>query len=71
MMGDEAMSGDSMGMSAHMRMTPRWPVAPGDRARADSIVLVARAALAQYTDVAAAERDGYRMFAPNIKRQPV
>ena len=68
---DGAMGDDSMASSQHMRMTPRWPEVPGDRARADSLVAVASAALAKYQDVTVAEQDGYRMFAPKVKRQRV
>jgi hypothetical protein len=70
-MDGAGMAGESTVMSAHMRMTPSWPEQPGDRARADSIVAVARAALARYGDVQVAQQDGFRMFAPNIKQQRV
>ncbi|MEO8138804.1 MAG: hypothetical protein ABI742_04105 [Gemmatimonadota bacterium] len=61
--------GDSTLSMKHMRMTPSWPVQPGDSARADSVVRVARVALAQYADVSVAEQDGYRMFAPKVKQR--
>jgi hypothetical protein len=67
----EEMMGDSMMAGRHLKLTPGWPEQPGDRARADSLVRVARQALAQYADVEAAERDGYRMFAPKVKRQKI
>jgi hypothetical protein len=67
----EEMSADSMGAGKHLRLTPHWVEQPGDRDRADSLVRVARAALAKYTDVGVAEQDGYRMFAPKVKRQRV
>jgi hypothetical protein len=70
-MGNAGMTGESTVMGAHMRMTPSWPEQAGDRSRADSIVAVARAALARYRDVQVAEQDGFRMFAPNIKQQRV
>lgn len=70
-MMDMAMGGDAMTMSPHMTMTPNWREATEDRARADSIVRVAREALGKYRDVALAERDGYRMFAPKLRRQRV
>jgi hypothetical protein len=69
--GDEMMMGDSMDMGRHLRLTPHWPEHPGDRERADSLADVARRALARYADVSAAEADGYRMFAPKVKKQGV
>jgi hypothetical protein len=65
------MMGDSMPAGKHLRLTPHWPAQPGDQARADSVVNLARSALAQYADVAAAEQAGYRMFAPTVKGQKV
>jgi len=55
----------------HLTVTPHWPTQPGDSARADSIVHVAEAALAHYANVEVAEQDGFRMFAPQVKRQKV
>ncbi|MEZ4413695.1 MAG: hypothetical protein R2910_11975 [Gemmatimonadales bacterium] len=55
----------------HLTVTPHWPVQPGDSARADSIVEVNEAALAKYGDVAVAEADGFKMFAPKVKKQKV
>jgi hypothetical protein len=68
---DMEMMGDSMPAGKHLRLTPHWPAQPGDEARADSLVEVARAALAKYADVAVAEQDGYRMFAPKVQGQKV
>lgn len=65
------MMDDSMPAGKHLKLTPHWPEQPGDQARADSIVNLARSALAQYVDVAAAEQAGYRMFAPKVKGQKV
>ena len=65
------MTGDSIVAGKHLRLTPHWPAQPDDQARADSLVEVARAALARYADVAVAERDGYQMFAPKVKSQRV
>ena len=66
----EAMSG-AMGDNPHIRLSPiRVPTA-ADSARAGKIVVAARSALAKYKDVRVAEREGYRMFAPNVKNQPV
>ena len=55
----------------HMEMTPTRPAAPGDSARAASIVYTLRGAIAKYRDTSAAVADGYRMFAPQIKNQKV
>lgn len=74
---DHAIAGGSMAMAMgdstlgkkHMRMTPTWPVQPGDSARADSLVRIARASLEKYADVSMAEQDGYRMFAPKVKQR--
>jgi hypothetical protein len=65
------MMGDSMPAGKHLVVTPHWPLRPGDQAHADSLVNAARAALARYADVAVAEQDGYRMFAPKAKGQKV
>jgi hypothetical protein len=62
---------DSVVAGKHLRVTPQWPLQQGDQARADSLVEVARAALARYADVAEATRDGYQMFAPKVKGQKV
>ena len=54
----------TMTMDRHMQMSLKSPRRPGDAARAERIVAEARIALEQYADVATAERDGYRAFAP-------
>jgi len=66
---DHAMAG-SMAEGAHMVMTPSWPLAPGDSARADAIVAEVRRTLSKYQDVHQAEADGFRAFFPNVP-QPV
>jgi len=66
----DAMSG-AMGANPHMRMSPIRVASPADSARAAQIVDRARTALTKYKDVRVAEREGYRMFAPGIKNQPV
>src|SRR5690348_4043018 len=66
----EAMAGHMTG-SAHMRMTPLRPATHADTVRAMAIADTLRRALAKYTDPAAAERDGFRLFAPNVKNQKV
>jgi hypothetical protein len=50
----------------HMQMTLRSPRQPGDRARADDIIAVARRVMAEYPTVQAAEADGFTKFLPRI-----
>lgn len=63
-----ALLGDT---STHMRMAPRRAATAADSARAAAVVRRARAALAPYVDVAAAERDGYVRFLPWLEEQPI
>ena len=51
-------------MGKHMQMSVRRPERPGDAARAEAILGSARRVLERYRDVAEAEREGYRPFAP-------
>lgn len=55
----------------HITLTPAWAERPGDRARADSVAAIARAAVERYRDVSVAEADGYRRFAPRVRHQRV
>ena len=55
----------------HLTLSPRWAEHPGDRARADSVVRLARESVERYRDVSLAEADGYRRFAPRVRHQPV
>lgn len=64
-MQDMVMSGP------HITLTPMRPLRSGDQARADSIVEIARAAAEKYREVAVAEADGFKRFAPMVKRQKV
>jgi hypothetical protein len=64
-MQDMVMSGP------HITLTPMRELRAGDQARADSIVEIARAATEKYRDVAVAEADGFKRFAPTIKRQKI
>ena len=66
----DAMSG-MMSANPHMRMSPSRAASAVDSARAQKLVDNARVSLAKYKDVRVAERAGYRMFAPNVKNQPV
>jgi hypothetical protein len=63
----EAM-GHDMSDNPHIRMTPRRVASSADSARAAKLVADARSSLARYKDVRVAEREGYRMFAPNVKQ---
>ena len=67
---DETMAG-AMTANPHMRMSPMRAASRADSARAAQLVEQARVALGKYKDVRVAERDGYRMFAPGIRNQPV
>lgn len=69
---DAAMSGHATGnMALHMEMTPLRPAVAGDSARAAQVVRTLRTAIARYRDPKAAVKDGYRMFAPQIREQRV
>ena len=57
--------------SVHMRMAPPRKATAADTARAADIVKKARAALAPYKDVKAAEKDGYVEFMPWIPDQSI
>ena len=57
---------DAHDMGAHMTMTPLRPVQPGDQARADAIVVAARASADRYTDYKTALADGYTIFMPEM-----
>ena len=66
----EAMSGH-MSENPHLRLSPLRAATAEDSARAARIVAELRTALEPYRDVRVAERDGFEMFAPNLKQQPV
>ena len=50
----------------HMEMTLHGPQHPGDRARADAIVVAARQVMADYPTADAAEKAGFKQFLPAI-----
>jgi hypothetical protein len=74
---DHVMNGATAAMTGpmrenpHLRLTPTRQATAADRRRADSLVATLREALAPYHDVEAAERDGYRLFLPELENQPV
>jgi hypothetical protein len=55
----------------HLLVTPLRAHQPGDSARADTLVAALRRSLEKYRDVRIAEADGFRMFAPKLRRQRV
>ena len=66
----EAMAGKMM-ESPHMKMTSMRAPTHADTVRALAIADTLRRALAKYADPAVAERDGFKLFAPNIKNQKI
>jgi hypothetical protein len=77
---DTSMAGMDMGsggrdwkmaaMAKHMAYSDPRPLTPADSIRAMHVITELRQAIAKYQDVAVAEADGYKMFAPEIKNQP-
>lgn len=55
----------------HMTLTPMRPATHADSVRAAAVADTLRRAIARYADVGSAEADGFRPFAPNVKRQKV
>jgi hypothetical protein len=53
-------------MSGHMYVTPRRPLKPGDKEKADAVVAAARTAMEPYQDYRKALADGFHIFLPNI-----
>jgi len=56
---------------AHLRVTPPHAPTSDDSARAAALLATLRAAIEKYRDVRVAEADGFRMFAPKLRRQRV
>jgi hypothetical protein len=65
-----SMTGAAMAAGGHMDMTALRPAQPGDKERADAIVVAARKAAEQYLDYHRALADGYEIFMPEMP-QPV
>jgi len=57
-------------MAKHMAYSSPRPLTSADSIRAGQVINELRQAIAKYQDVKAAEADGYKMFAPQIKNQP-
>ena len=70
-MTEEAMAAMSMAPNPHMKMTPVRRATPDDRRRAAAVEATLRGAIEKYRDPKAAEADGYRMFLPGVRNQPV
>jgi hypothetical protein len=71
-MADHAMSGpmDTITMR-HMKLSPTRTPTHADSVRAMDVAAELKRAIAKYQDTAVAVADGYKMFAPKIKNQPV
>jgi len=61
-----AMHGHHMESGPHMTMTDMRALRPGDRERAQDIVDAAKKAMEHYKDYRVAQKDGYKIFLPNI-----
>jgi hypothetical protein len=70
-MSEAAMGAMTMAPNPHMLLTPMRAASAGDRERAAGIERALRSAIEKYRDPKAAEADGYRMFLPGVKNQPV
>src|SRR5215208_7073196 len=57
--------------SAHLRLSPARRATAADSARARAVLDNLRRVVAQYEDTTAAVKDGFRMFAPGVKHQPI
>ena len=62
---------DKAAMAAHMITTPKRDPTQAELTRAAQVAAELKAAIVKYRDVRAAEADGFRMFAPQMKNQPV
>jgi hypothetical protein len=63
------MSARHMESTSHMQMTPLRPLRPGDEERAQHVLASARQALERYRDYHLAERDGFKIFLPNVPQK--
>ena len=72
-MADHAMGHMGMDsvMSLHMLLSPTRAPTHADSTRALALVAELRRGIEKYKDVSVAERDGFRMFLPNVKNQRV
>jgi hypothetical protein len=70
-MAVEQAMGEHIESNIHLALTPLKAPAPGDSARAAKVADELRAGIAKYKDPSVAVADGFRMFAPRVKDQPV
>src|SRR5690349_22395669 len=61
---EHAMAGMVSNEDLHLRLTPLRPPAPGDSARAATVLTTMRDELAKYRDVRVAEDEGFREIIP-------
>lgn len=61
----------NMTEGAHVRLTPTRPGTRADTIRSQVLTDALRAAIGKYQDTSAAVGDGYNMFAPQMKEQPI
>lgn len=66
---EESMNAHASG--PHLDLTPIRKAAPGDSARAAKVVAQLRRGIAKYKDVTVAMADGFHMFAPEAREQPI
>lgn len=64
-----SMSGRSMDMGPHMKMTTLRDLKTGDQEKANQVVAAARQAAEKYTDYKVALADGYKIFLPNLPQK--
>lgn len=71
-MADHAMSGppDSV-TSRHLELSPTRTPTHADSVRAMDVVMELKRAIAKYQDTTVAVADGFKMFGPKLKNQPV
>lgn len=62
-------TGHAMHMGAHMKMTALRHAQPGDQARAQHVVDVARQVCEKYKDYKVALADGFQIFLPNVPQK--
>ena len=60
----------AVAMAKHMAYSNPRPLTAADSAKAAHVINELRQAIVKYQDVKAAEADGYKMFAPQLKNQP-
>ncbi|HJU87938.1 MAG TPA: hypothetical protein VJ672_01015 [Gemmatimonadaceae bacterium] len=68
---DRQMSGGPFNHPAHIEHTPIRPATRDDSLRARAVVDSVRKALAAYKDIEKAKRDGFQIFAPEVRGQKV